>query len=223
MDVGIHTLQNMQERFKENMIGYIKGILVDMEEDVVILDHNQMGYRIFVPGKDMANLPGIGAEVKLHTYLNVREDALQLFGFLTRDDLRVFKLLITVNGIGPKVALGILSVLSADDLRFAVLADDVKTIEKAPGIGKKTAQKLILELKDKLSLEEAFEMKLQNQQAAALAPSMDNGAKDEAVQALVALGYSSTDSLKAVRQVEVTDSMTVEDILKGALKYISFL
>ena len=156
--------------------------------------------------------------MKIYTYMNVREDAVQLFGFLSRDDLAVFKLLLTVSGIGPKVALGILSALTADDIRFAVLSDDVKTLGKAPGIGNKTAKKMILELKDKMSLEEAFEKKLSNAQSAAA--SADNDAGAEAVQALVALGYSSSDALRAVRKVSASGDMDTEQILKLALRQL---
>lgn len=148
------------------MIGYVKGILEEADDQCIIVDNHGIGYRIFVPGSVFSGAIPIGQEVKVYTYLNVKEDAMQLYGFATRDDLRVFKLLLGVNGIGPKAGLGILSALSADDLRFAVLADDAAAIAKAPGIGKKTAQKLILELKDKLDLEDAFEQKLANQAAA---------------------------------------------------------
>ena len=143
---------------------------------------------------------------------------MQLYGFLTRDDLRMFKLLLGVNGIGPKAGLGVLSALSADELRFAVLADDAASIAKAPGIGKKTAQKLILELKDKLNLEDAFEQKLVNQAAKSPAASGETDGIHEAVQALTALGYPSADALRAVKKVENAQNMTVEDILKAALK-----
>ena len=203
------------------MIGYVKGILEEADDQCIIVDNHGIGYRIFVPGSVFSGAIPIGQEVKIYTYLNVKEDAMQLYGFATRDDLRVFKLLLGVNGIGPKAGLGILSALSADDLRFAVLADDAAAIAKAPGIGKKTAQKLILELKDKLSLEEAFEQKLANEQAGAAAAATGAGmtdAKQEAVEALVALGYSSTDALRAVRKVTDAEAADVESILKAALK-----
>ena len=121
---------------------------------------------------------------------------MQLFGFLSEDDLEMYQLLLNVNGIGPKAALGVLSVLTPDDLRFAVLADDAKAIAKAPGIGNKTAQKLILELKDKLSLEDAFEKKLGKASETMPLPA-DSDAKTEALEALTALGYSASDALKA--------------------------
>ena len=140
-----------------------------------------------------------------------------LYGFLSKDDLEIFKLLITVSGIGPKGGLAILSTLPADDLRFAILSGDSKAISKAPGIGAKTAQRVILDLKDKLSLEDAFEKKLENQTSGAVS-SMNSTVKNDAVMALNALGYSSTESLKAVSKVDITEDMDVEDVLKFALK-----
>ena len=208
------------------MIAYIRGTLayIEPEESMAVLETGGIGYRILMSGRDLDLLPAAGEELRLYTYLQVREDAFVLFGFFTREDRKLFQQLLSVNGIGPKAALGVLSALSADDLRFAVLADDAKAIAKAPGIGLKTAQKLILELKDKLSLEEAFEARLENHQtkAAAGAASDLSEARNEAVEALTALGYSASESLKAVRKVEAADGMSVEDILKAALKYISF-
>ena len=200
------------------MIGYIRGILEEADEQSVMIDNHGIGYRIFVPSSAFSGALPIGKEVKIYTYLSVKEDAMQLYGFLTRDDLRMFRMLLGVNGIGPKAGLGILSALTADELRFAVLADDAASIAKAPGIGKKTAQKLILELKDKLNLEDAFEQKLANQAAGDIS-SADTGSQvQEAVQALTALGYPGTDALRAVKKVEGAESMTVEEILKAALK-----
>lgn len=208
------------------MIAYIKGALAytEPEEGVAVLESGGIGYRILLSGRDLDLLPPVGEELRLYTHLQVREDAFVLFGFFTKEDRKLFQQLLGVNGIGPKAALGVLTALSADDLRFAVLTDDAKAIAKAPGIGIKTAQKLILELKDKLSLEEAFEARLENHQikAAAGAASDLSEARNEAVEALTALGYSASESLKAVRKVEAADGMSVEDILKAALKYISF-
>ena len=158
--------------------------------------------------------------MKIYTYLNVKEDCMQLFGFLTRDELSVFRLLITVNGIGPKGGLGILSKLTPDELRFAVMAGDVKLISSAPGIGRKTAEKLILELKDKLSIEDVLER--QTSEDGQIMGAEDSEVQQEAVQALTALGYGNAESLKAVRQVELADGMTTEDVLKQALKYMMF-
>lgn len=200
------------------MISFIRGRAADMTETSVILEAGNIGYEIFMTGNALSRIH-IGEELKIHTYFQVREDAMQLFGFLNKDDLQVFKLLLGVNGVGPRAALGVLSGITADELRFAVLSDDVKTLSKAPGIGKKTAQKLILELKDKLSLQEAFETKLAHEQenAGVLATGMTD-ARQEAVEALTALGYSSTDALRAVRMASDADSDDVEAILKAALK-----
>ena len=204
------------------MYSYIRGTLADVEENLVVIEAGGVGYNIYTTGQTLDYLPSIGEELKLYTYLQEREDAMQLYGFLTKDDLKVFKLLLGVSGIGPKGALAILSVMSTDDLRFAVLGEDAKMIAKAPGIGAKTVQRLILELKDKLSLEEAFEQKLTNQSEKKL-PNQTNGIKNDAIQALVALGYSSTEALKTVNAVEITEDSDVEDILKAALKNMAFM
>ena len=158
--------------------------------------------------------------MKVYTYLHVKEDLLQLYGFPTRDELQIFKLLLGVNGIGPKAGLGILSALSADELTFAILADDVTAISRAPGIGKKTAQKLILELKDKLKIEDVLDHQVEAANGAAEDTVNAQGLQADAVQALTALGYGSTEALQAVRKVEMDESTTVEDLLKGALKYL---
>lgn len=203
------------------MYAYIKGILTDMSEDTVVVEAGGIGYNIHTTGQTFDYLPSVGEEVKLYTYLNVREDAMMLYGFLTKDDLRVFKLLLGVSGIGPKGALAILSVMTTDDLRFAVLGEDAKAIARAPGVGAKTAQRLILELKDKFSLEDAFEQKLAHTNEAA-AEGM-KGVKNEAVAALVALGYSSSEALQAIGKVEITEGADVEDVLKAALKNMAFM
>lgn len=204
------------------MIGYIKGELVYTGTDGILVDNQGIGYEIQVPGSVLDKLPGIGEEIRIYTYLHVREDLMQLFGFLHQEDLEIFKLLITVNGIGPKGALGILSVISPDDLRFAILADDAKAIAKAPGIGAKTAAKMILELKDKMKLEDAFEIKLAHREENIQPCETVTGIRNEAVQALTALGYSNTEALKAVRSVEIEENMDVETVLKLSLKHISF-
>lgn len=200
------------------MIAYIKGKVVEILEDRVILESGFMGYNLFMPMASAEAVLRRGDEVKLYTHLHVREDAMQLFGFLTKDDLHTFQLLLGVNGIGPKAALGILSGLTADELRFAVLSEDVKTISKAPGVGKKTAQKLILELKDKMDLQEAFDLKSQYVQEAQGDMADLSDARKEAVEALTALGYSGADALRAVKKVEMTPGMDVETLLKAALK-----
>ncbi len=203
------------------MYSYIKGILTEIEADKIVVEAGGIGYNIYTTAQTFDYLPSVGEEVKIYTYLHLREDIMMLYGFLTKDDLMVFKLLIGVNGIGPKGALAILSVMTTDDLRFAVLGDDAKAIAKAPGVGAKTAQRLILELKDKLNLEDAFEQKLAHETVGAAVKG--NSVKNEAVQALVALGYSSSEALKALGDVEITEDTGVEDLLKQALKNMAFL
>ena len=199
------------------MVGYIKGTLEEIEEQYIIVENQGIGYQIFVPGTSFSGSVPVGEEVKVYTYLHVKEDLLQLYGFPTRDELQIFKLLLGVNGIGPKAGLGILSALSADELTFAILADDVTAISRAPGIGKKTAQKLILELKDKLNLEEAFEQRLAGKAPDPAVP-VSGDSIHEAVQALTALGYGNADALRAVKKVEGAEQMDVEELLKAALK-----
>lgn len=200
------------------MIQFIRGTLASLEEDRVLVDVNGVGYGIFMSVQAMSMMPGTGTEVKIHTYLNVKEDAMQLFGFLTKEDLKIFKLLIKVSGVGPKGAQAVLSALSPDDLRFAVLSGDVKAISAAPGIGKRTAEKIILELKDKLNIEETLEQAAEP----GVSPGIETGAagsvQSEAVQALVALGYGSTEALRAVKQSDAGEGADVEAVLKQALK-----
>lgn len=200
------------------MYAYIKGELAEINSNHIVIETGGIGYQIFIPGQIFADLPRVGEEMKVYTYLYLREDAMILYGFLTKDDLELFKMLISVSGIGPKGGLAILSTLDADDLRFAILSGDAKTIAKAPGVGGKTAQRVILELKDKMSLEETFEKKSEhiNQTKG----SGSNPIRNDAVMALSALGYSSAESLKAVSAVEITEEMDVEDVLKAALKHM---
>lgn len=202
------------------MISYIRGELVYISEDKAVVDVGGVGYGIFMPAKSLSQLPSPGKEVKIHTYLNVKEDAMQLYGFLTRDALEVFRLVIGVSGIGPKGGLGILSQLTPDELRFAVMANDVKTISAAPGIGKKTAEKLILELKDKLSIEDVLTHQMEGEGTVQNASSCGQEVQSDAVQALTALGYGGTEALRAVRQVETDENTTVEELLKKALKFL---
>ncbi len=197
------------------MIAFVKGIIDDISDDNVVLDVGGVGYNIKISTGTAAELPGIGEEAKLYTYTCVREDMFSLFGFLSRDELEIFKKLITVNGIGPKGGLAILSVMSADSLRFAIVSGDAASISKAPGIGKKTAERVILDLKDKLSLEDT----LVHKEMQRLPDTFDTDAhvRNDAVEALVALGYSASDALHAVKNVQTAENMDVETILKLAL------
>lgn len=203
------------------MISYIKGRLAEIFDDTIVLENNGMGFNIRVPATLISAVGQPGEELKLYTYLSVREDDMSLFGFLTRDDLNIFKMLINVNGIGPKGALAILSTITPDDLRFAVLSDDVKLIQSAPGIGAKTAQKLIIELKDKLKLSDTFEKALAVGEARMGASASPLMAKNDAVEALTSLGYSQSEAVRAVNGIDGIENKDSETILKEALKALA--
>ena len=203
---------------KENeMISYISGIYAGHSTDAVVIECGGIGFCIRVPETVLNRLPAKNSEFKLYTYLHVKEDAMQLYGFISKEEQEMFELLIGVSGIGPKGALGILSALSMDTLRFAIYAQDAKTIAKAPGIGIKTAQKMILELKDKISLADT----LGEQSAMVSAGAVDsktNANRAEAIEALTALGFSASEAVKAVSGVKDIETLNTEAIIKAALK-----
>ena len=190
------------------MIGFVQGKVDAISEDNVVIDTGGIGYNVRISAK-------IGQEVRLYTYTSVREDGISLFGFLSRDSLDIFKKIITVNGIGPKGGLAVLSVMSADELKFAIISGNAQAITKAPGIGKKTAERVILDLKDKISVEDT---QIRKEISSYDGLPQTGKAQSEAVEALTALGYSATDALHAVRQIEHAEEMDVEAILKLALK-----
>lgn len=203
------------------MISYVRGELTEIIGNVVVIESaGGIGMNIVVPESVLSRMPVPGSEIKVYTYLNVKEDSMTLYGFLNRDDLNIFRLLLTVNGIGPKGALGILSTIAPDDLRFAVLSDDVKAISAAPGIGAKTAQRLIIELKDKLRLDEAYAIKRLHG-AEGVTPDM--GPRNEAVQALVALGYGRSEAAGAVNMVDGAERMESEELLREALRKLALI
>ena len=198
------------------MIAFIQGELCDAGQDTIVVACHGIGYEIQIPVSVAQVLPDPGNVVKIYTYTYVREDALGLFGFLTQDDLKIFKLLITVNGVGPKAALAILSAMTADELRFAILA----AIAKAPGIGPKTAKRMIIELKDKLNLESMIEGHGDTEMSLSDPGDAAANVRDEVIMALTALGYGNTEAVRAVRAVSGADEMDSETLLKQALKKI---
>ena len=200
------------------MIAFIQGELCDAGQDTIVVACHGIGYEIQIPVSVAQVLPDPGNVVKIYTYTYVREDALGLFGFLTKDDLKIFKLLITVNGVGPKAALAILSAMTADELRFAILAEDAKAIAKAPGIGPKTAKRMIIELKDKLNLESMIEGHGDAEMSLSDPGDAAANVRDEVIMALTALGYGNTEAVRAVRAVSGADEMDSETLLKQALK-----
>ena len=194
------------------MISYIKGVIDTVEHDKVIIENNNMGYNVLM-SQSATEVLGQGEEIKIYTYLHVKEDAIQLFGFLSKNELEMFKKLISVSGVGPKGGLAIVSALPENNLQMAIISGDAKAISKAQGIGAKTAQRIIIELKDKIDLEEMLEVSSED-------ISSDNSIQSDAIDALIALGYSKTESFNAVKKISVDENMDVEDILKLALKNI---
>lgn len=199
------------------MIAYVKGVLAVVGQDSIIIDKGGIGININVPVSIISTLPSIGSEVKVFTYTYVREDAIALYGFMTMDDLDVFKLLINVNGVGTKTALGILSAITPNELRLAVISADYKTITKAPGIGKKSAERIVLELRDKV--------KMVIEDDSYIAVDSGDVAKSDSVnialEALVSLGFSYREAAKAVKQVDNYEEMDDESLIKAALKHLS--
>lgn len=200
------------------MFAFVRGIVEEITETNTVLDVNGIGININISADTASRLPSPGEYVKLYTYTSVREDAFQLFGFLSRSELELYKLLITVNGIGPKGGLSILSVMDVDDLRYAIMSGDAKMIAKAPGIGPKTAQRVILDLKDKISLDDMLIQREIDQTASGNLLKADTPQKKEAIDALVSLGYGQAESTKAVNSIEGIESMDSGAILKAALK-----
>lgn len=197
------------------MYSYITGELVEINEDCIVVDNHGIGYRFFVPKSTAFYHSAIGEKIRVYTFLHVREDAMQMFGFATKEELEFFKLLIGVNGIGPKGALAILGILTVSDLRFAILMEDAKAIAAASGIGAKTAQRVILDLKDKVEQVQTTER--------TTGMGTISVVKSEVLEALTSLGYSSAEALRAMEEVEIDESARVEVVLKDVLKKMSFL
>ena len=191
------------------MIAYIKGIVTEKNINTVVVECGGIGYDIFATGRDIDKLSK-GGEVLIHTYLRISEDAHTLYGFLNKDDMDMFKKLISVSGVGPKAALSIMSTLSGFDLKMAIVSEDYKAISAAVGVGVKIAKKIILELKEKVDIDGIASLEDDNTGGSSIA--------SEVVEALVSLGYSSSEAYKAVKDIEVKDGDTTEDILKLALK-----
>ena len=198
------------------MYAYIYGQVIEKEPENLIIEANGIGYNIHIAPGMIPRFPEAGQMAKVYTYTSVREDAFWLYGFTSKDELNLFKLLITVSGIGPKGAMGILSVMDVDTLRLAILSQDAKMIAKAPGVGAKSASRIVLELKDKVKPEDVI--------GQAAKEDGDSSAvsvvRQEASEALAALGYTVSDAYKVLQQIEITEDTTVEDVIKAALRKI---
>lgn len=194
------------------MYEYIKGIYQGLNKDYVILENNGIGYKIYTSGSTMSNLPKIGENLKLFTEQIVREDFIGLYGFLTLEELSMFKLLLTVSGVGAKASLSLLSISTPSNLSHAIYSADEKIIIRAPGIGKKMAARIILELKDKVSILEGDGEDIDGNALQGISSSI----KEEALEALMSLGYSKSEAQGALKKNASGDS--VEDIIKSSLK-----
>ncbi|NMM61203.1 Holliday junction branch migration protein RuvA [Clostridium sp. P21] len=195
------------------MYEYIRGTYVGMNKDYIIVDNSGIGYKIYTSGSTLAKIPKINEEIMLYLQQIVREDFIGLYGFLTKEELNMFNLLLTISGVGAKAALSLLSISSVNNLKYAILSGDEKLIVRAPGIGKKMSQRIILELKDKIKPEEVDICDENNIEVSGVS---ENGS--EALEALIALGYSEKEAKGAVKNIDKNDS--IENIIRNALKFL---
>ena len=203
------------------MINYVSGILSEIEENLIIVEAGGIGYGINVPASLIGELPKAGSAVRIYTYFSVKEDSESLYGFINKEDRDMFRQLISVNGVGPKGALAILSVMRPDDLRLAIATGDSKSISRAQGIGAKTAERVILELKNKVGDINAIGAAvLGGKSAGTIAAGKQYGPVSEAMDALIMLGYSRMEAGKALSLVNVNEDMPTEEVLRLALKNI---
>lgn len=200
------------------MISYIVGKVSSVNENSIILENNGIGYYITMPGSSLYAIGNMDGDVKVHTFMAVKEDDVSLYGFLTSAELEMFRLLITVSGVGPKGAIGILSSITVDELKMAIVSEDSKLIGSAKGIGSKTAQKIVVELKGKISKEVAASSG--STAASSSAFSAKRSEVTEAIDALEALGFSRSSAVRAINQIEDTGSLTASQIIGQALKVI---
>ena len=201
------------------MIRFVHGILREKKEDSLIIEAGGLGYGVRVPISVLSEAPPIGEELLLHTYFSVREDGQDLFGFFTEKDRDFFMQLISVSGIGAKTALGILSCFRREELIALILSADTKRIQKAPGLGKKSAERLILELKDKLQIEDALPGAVETEEPLSVGFSE---AMQEAMEALLSLGYKQGEARTTIVKLANVEEMNAEDILRSALRKLAF-
>lgn len=205
------------------MLAYVKGILVQKQIGYVVIDVGGLGYKIFMSEPSIEEIGNIGDEVKVHTYYRVSEDDISLFGFNTQEELRMFELLISVSGIGAKTAIAMLACIEPSQFAIAVISDDIDTLKKIPGVGPKSAQRIVLELKDKMKKEQQI-AELTNasleQKSKIKKVIVEDSKVQEAIDALQVLGYSKKNVENALEQID-TAELKVEDIIKKALRELS--
>lgn len=199
------------------MIAYLKGILSIKTKGYIVIETNGVGYKVFMPESTIAKTGDIGDEIQVHTFMRVREDDVSLYGFLSNEELRMFELLLGVSGIGAKGALTILSNIAPSQFALAVISDDVGILKKLPGIGPKTAQRTILELKDKLKKDEEITIDEGEEEQSTQNTILDDEKVSEAISALQVLGYSKREITEALQNLDLV-SLSVEDIIREGLK-----
>lgn len=197
------------------MYEYIRGIFVGISKDYVVVDNNGMGYKIYTSGSTMAKMPKTNDSVLLYIKQIVREDFIGLYGFLTKDEIEMFSLAISTNGVGPKAALSLLSICNVSSLKYAIVSGDEKTLQRAPGIGKKIAQRIILELSEKIHIEQC---EVNNLSQISGSDLLDDRKLIDVLGALMSLGYSEKEAEKALKATNKDG--TLENIIKDCLKYL---
>lgn len=190
---------------------FIIGDIVDIKDDYIVLQNNNIGYRIFTSTNSMADIECGMKNVVFYTYLNVREDGIYLYGFTSEDELKMFNLLLLVSKIGPKIAIGVLSTLTPNQIKKAIINKDIEVLCKAPGIGKKTAERILLELKDKI------DKNIEIEEDKDIAPT---NTYLEAVNGLMSLGYTKLEVERVIKMLDITN-LNVEDIIRETLKRLS--
>ncbi len=196
------------------MYEYINGIYRGVNKDYIVVENNGIGYKINTSGSTIAKTPKVGENIMLYLQQIVREDFIGLYGFLTKEELNMFNILLTINGIGAKAALSLLSISDVSSLKYAIISEDEKNLVRAPGIGKKTAQRIILELKDKINMEEINNCNNNDDKINVV------GNTSEVLEALIALGYSEREANKALASMDKTKENSTEDMIKEALKFL---
>lgn len=197
------------------MYAYVTGVIQEKEKDAVIIENSGIGYRILMCESELNQLSDSEMTAKVFTYTYVREDAFLLYGFLEKETLALFEQLITVSGIGPKGAMSVLSYMDCETIQMAILSQDAKLLSKAPGIGAKTAARIILELKDKVSPENVFSKTREKD------TDQRSMLRSEAIEAMVSLGYTQTDAFRIISKMTIEKDATIENVIKAALKSLA--
>lgn len=204
------------------MLAYIKGELAIKARGYIVIDVGGLGYKVFMSDLAMENVGKVGDTIKVHTYYRVMEDDISIFGFNTQEELRLFELLISVSGVGAKTAINMLGTIEPSDFAIAIISNDINTLKKLPGIGAKTAQRIVLELKDKLKKEKQIEeLSMASDKSISIKNAIEKDSKvEEAFTALQVLGYNSKEIEKAMKKLDTKD-LSLEEMIKAGLRELA--